>query len=121
MSKINLRSLRTHLIKIIDEEYNVDISNNVYVEDQHIVLKSDLCFDWFGEGIIIYLPKYDQNKKYTYVCQGNSSLFDHKVKLYIATKYHEVINQHFDRYIIDDCELNKDETSFVISSYLPRS
>ena len=120
-------SLSDQLIELTENIYKVDVSNNVMVKKDKIVLLSDDHFDWFAEGVIIYLPDLEAEKGVKYVSMGVSDIYEYDdpkqlPKLYIRSDYHQLINKYYQEYCITDIEetVNEDsEYDFISYAILP--
>ena len=102
-------NLITNIINLTQDIYNVDVSNNVKLKGNQIVLYSDDYFDWFAEGVIIYQPEYEAEKGVSYKPVGTSTIYEYEnlknlPKLYIRSDYHQIISKYYKNYCLRDVE-----------------
>lgn len=117
-------NIMQEIINLTDQKYGVDVSKNLMITNQGLKFYSDNYFDWFVEGVIIYLPEFESEKGVDYTLVGSSQIFEYEhpnqpVDLYIRKDYDKVLLKYYPDYcIIDHLEKKTQQSESIYTSFL---
>ena len=112
------------IINLTNQKYGVDVTNNLMISDQGLKFYSDDYFDWFAEGVIIYVPEFESEEGVDYIMIGSSQIFEHEnvnqsVDLYIRKDYDNVLLKYYPNYcIIDSEDNNTKQSQYIYTSFI---